>query len=594
MHYIFNPHNYPRKRAAIACEICRVRKTRCDATKPSCASCVELGVVCSYRKLVPDSRPEQDTAGIFLSKIESRLAGIEARLDGNYKNWLDPSNAATFSPKTPRSSSPLGSSATSHETYIGFQRLGLSFDIFKLLGHNRLPPALEPLSVYGGEPFVEQEIVKGTLLNQTGDPNTLDLSPQACLELQQSFAENILPWFPLFNREAFSKRTTQFHDCAFNQSDQETCQILFILGLGALSRAKDFATDDARNFPGLNYFLAACRILNPTPNYSLVEVQCYILKSMYLSLCIRPLQAAHAISIASRSVLTLLNLHSRLDKDAQLRESCHRAYWVCFILENELGAYVMYGILPLSSVNKHIPLPLSSYDEPDMFWFLAEISMQRLYLYALEMLWKEPGVQCSPKVIEILRQQITIWYDGLPANVIFPEEFTTPLDPQRAFLRGQYFGLRMIINWPAVLTLLTEAPDDEKQGAELLRLSSQAIHYAIAHVMSAESLLQERHPLVPANLLWTYYSTMILLIIHGASVFAPIYNPAITPTILKGHAMLSAWTTDPGVAKTIRPIEALMVQKGLLADKKSVQSASIAPTSTPGPGALLGMRIVRS
>jgi len=227
-------------------------------------------------------RPEQDTAGIFLSKIESRLAGIEARLDGNCKNWLDPNNAATFSPKTPRNSSPLVSSATSRETYIGFQRLGMSFDIFRLLGHN-LHPTLEPLNVYGGEAFVEQEIVQGTLLNQAGDPNALDLSPQACLELQQSFAENILPWFPLFNREAFSKRTTQFHDCAFNQSDQETCQILFILGLGALSRAKDLTTDDARNFPGLNYFLAACRILNPTPNYSLVEVQCHILKSYVVS-----------------------------------------------------------------------------------------------------------------------------------------------------------------------------------------------------------------------------------------------------------------------------------------------------------------------
>ena len=228
-------------------------------------------------------RPEQDTAGIFLSKIESRLAGIETRLDGNCKNWLRPNNAATFSPKTPQNSSPLGSSAASHETHIGFQRLGMSFDIFQLLGHNNLPSALEPLDVYGGETFVEQEIVQGTLLNQAGDPNALDLSPQACLELQQSFAENILPWFPLFNREAFSKRTTQFHDCAFNQSDQEKCQILFILGLGALSRAKDLTTDDARNFPGLNYFLAACRILNPTPNYPLVEVQCHILKSYVVS-----------------------------------------------------------------------------------------------------------------------------------------------------------------------------------------------------------------------------------------------------------------------------------------------------------------------
>lgn len=83
---------------------------------------------------------------------------------------------------------------------------------------------------------------------------------------------------------------------------------------------------------------------------------------------------------------------------------------------------------------------------------------------------------------------------------------------------------------------------------------------------------------------------MILLIIHGASVFAPIYNPAITPTILKAHAMLSAWATNPGVAKNIRTIEALMVQEGLLADKKPVSSVSIAPTPTPDTSALLGMR----
>lgn len=83
---------------------------------------------------------------------------------------------------------------------------------------------------------------------------------------------------------------------------------------------------------------------------------------------------------------------------------------------------------------------------------------------------------------------------------------------------------------------------------------------------------------------------MILLIIHGASVFAPIYNPAITPTILKGHAMLSAWATNPGVAKNIRTIEALMVQEGLLADKKPVSSVAIAPTPTPDTCALLGMR----
>ena len=83
---------------------------------------------------------------------------------------------------------------------------------------------------------------------------------------------------------------------------------------------------------------------------------------------------------------------------------------------------------------------------------------------------------------------------------------------------------------------------------------------------------------------------MMLLIIHGASVFTPIYDTAITPTILKGHAMLSAWADNPGVAKIIRPIQALMVREGLLADKGSVPSATVAPTSTTDTSALPGVR----
>ena len=54
--FVSDPHNYPRKRASIACEICRVRKTRCDGAKPSCVSCINLGVVCSYAKPASGNR----------------------------------------------------------------------------------------------------------------------------------------------------------------------------------------------------------------------------------------------------------------------------------------------------------------------------------------------------------------------------------------------------------------------------------------------------------------------------------------------------------------------------------------------------------
>lgn len=39
---------YPRKRALVACEICRRRKIKCDNAKPSCKSCQNSGLQCTY------------------------------------------------------------------------------------------------------------------------------------------------------------------------------------------------------------------------------------------------------------------------------------------------------------------------------------------------------------------------------------------------------------------------------------------------------------------------------------------------------------------------------------------------------------------
>lgn len=42
--------DYPRKRAVVACDICRSRKSKCDGGKPKCKLCTDLGAVCSYRE----------------------------------------------------------------------------------------------------------------------------------------------------------------------------------------------------------------------------------------------------------------------------------------------------------------------------------------------------------------------------------------------------------------------------------------------------------------------------------------------------------------------------------------------------------------
>lgn len=83
VNFISDSHNYPRKRASIACEICRVRKTRCDGAKPSCVSCVKLGVACSYAKPTSGNRsvlycttllfPHQPISSLSQAYLKARL-----------------------------------------------------------------------------------------------------------------------------------------------------------------------------------------------------------------------------------------------------------------------------------------------------------------------------------------------------------------------------------------------------------------------------------------------------------------------------------------------------------------------------------------
>lgn len=44
------PAKYPRKRVSVACEACRLRKTRCDAAKPKCRFYSNAGIECFYRQ----------------------------------------------------------------------------------------------------------------------------------------------------------------------------------------------------------------------------------------------------------------------------------------------------------------------------------------------------------------------------------------------------------------------------------------------------------------------------------------------------------------------------------------------------------------
>ena len=237
-------------------------------------------------------RPEQDAAGLFLNKLDARLDRLEAKLDqslnsnpaaASFKHvtFITPALTPAPTPQHPETNPTTPPCGPAPTRPLGYDRIGLSLEAFSRLGGHDAPPFLESLQFDESEAFLVREVAQGKCLYQAGDPGNLDLSPRLCAKLLQAFARNVLTWFPIFDEKSFSRLVAKSCTNLFDQSDPEMCLILLMLSLGDLSKADDLTSDDPHKFPGLNYFLAACRTLNrdATFSYSLLETQCHILIS---------------------------------------------------------------------------------------------------------------------------------------------------------------------------------------------------------------------------------------------------------------------------------------------------------------------------
>ncbi|GKU23152.1 transcription factor [Fusarium langsethiae] len=80
-----------RRRIGLACNACRVRKSRCDGHRPSCSSCLSLGVSCLYE-------PGESSTNVivrkdYVSDLEQRVTSVEhnlQRLNDLLKGHLSP------------------------------------------------------------------------------------------------------------------------------------------------------------------------------------------------------------------------------------------------------------------------------------------------------------------------------------------------------------------------------------------------------------------------------------------------------------------------------------------------------------------------
>lgn len=70
---------YPPKRVLVACQTCRIKKTKCDNQRPSCTTRIGLGVRCSYSGSMSDHSSFDAASLAILERVNHAVSLLEAQ-----------------------------------------------------------------------------------------------------------------------------------------------------------------------------------------------------------------------------------------------------------------------------------------------------------------------------------------------------------------------------------------------------------------------------------------------------------------------------------------------------------------------------------
>ncbi|KAG9230348.1 hypothetical protein BJ875DRAFT_488064 [Amylocarpus encephaloides] len=350
--------DYPRKRTAIACEICRTRRSKCDAKKPACSKCVELEVECVYRRPnLWDREPVTAAATAALGKVDDRLDHIQdsisalaeqvhniARSNGTTTSHIDHASPLAFSPQTiPNNPSQQqqqpyqNHGPPSYRSFSAAQPPG--YRLPNLISFSA-PPSLGPQFTYDTSiPFFTHEVSSGNDLYAALENYTTstppDFSPQTTWRLQRAFVSGLLRWMPIFDDETCFHHVQKASENGFGDGSASACLSLLVFAIGSMSVDEGLYSEDPYLLPGFAYLAAAYRILNArkAPIGDVEHLQCRSLFSVYLNFAIRPVQSWHEINLVTRDCMILLKTNWRGDSSPSTTTLKERVFWVAFVLE---------------------------------------------------------------------------------------------------------------------------------------------------------------------------------------------------------------------------------------------------------------------
>ncbi|KAI0165605.1 hypothetical protein GGR57DRAFT_128226 [Xylariaceae sp. FL1272] len=466
--------DYPRRRATIACEVCRSRKSRCDGTKPKCKLCTELGAECIYRE--PGIKLD---AGDKL--ILERLTRIESLLQISLVNHHP--NAMQISSDSPPMSNGTALSGdnvilqnpASFVSIIPSGGLGTWTSHTPGTNISTMPKVHTNAALH----LLQWPLIR-ELVQRPYDPQIIlqlelareplhSLAKTPCVDLSntnayiEAYFDRVNIWYACVNPYTWRSHYRMALSTGFREGP-ESCIVLLVLALGQASlRGSISRVVPHEDPPGLQYFTAAWSLLPGmmTAN-SVLAAQCHLLAAAYLFYLVRPLEAWNLLCTVSSKLQLLLMAPTRVPDDQ--RELLERIYWNSLLFESDLLAELDLPHSGVVQFEENVGLPGGFQGEEseavgrdDLWYFLAEIALRRLLNRVSQLIYSKDSMASTTSLEPVVAEldfQLTQWYESLPIPLQFPFTRTTLPDPIQTVLRLRFFACRTIIYRPYILAVL--------------------------------------------------------------------------------------------------------------------------------------------
>ncbi|PMD53838.1 uncharacterized protein K444DRAFT_540515 [Hyaloscypha bicolor E] len=494
--------DYPRRRATIACEICRSRKSRCDGTKPKCKLCTELGADCIYRE-----------PGIKLDAGDKLILEHLTRIEGLLQsNLVGQTNGLVLSANSP---SINGATTISNEDIMMQNNVNFvsmipasGLGTWTSVGTNisTMPKVHTNAALH----LLQWPLIRD-LVSRPYDPQILlqlemareplPLSKAPCLDLSntsayiEAFFAKVNVWYACVN--PFNWRN--YYRIALSngfREGPESCIVLLVLALGQASCNGSISRLPlGEDPPGLPYFAAAWALLpGLMTRNSVLSAQCTVLASAYLFYLVRPLEAWTLLASTSTKLQLLLSAPGRVP--AAQRELSERVYWNALLFESDLLAEMDLPHSGIVQYEESVGLPggfepedEESVGRDDLWYFLAEIALRRLLNRVSQLIYSKDSMastQSLEPVVAELDYQLTQWYDSLPLPLQFPYSRSMLNDPVQTVLRLRYFACKTIIYRPYILAVLDNEqaamdPSVRENCRKCLEASIRQLEHITAH-----------------------------------------------------------------------------------------------------------------